>query len=68
MNQYGFVELTHIKGEHLYRFIVPMATPWTEVKIALDEMSAEVAKHIEEYEKSQKEQQASAPIEVTTES
>ena len=54
MNQYGFVEITHIKGDKLYRAALPMGVPWSEVQEVLLAMASEVAEHIKVIEEQQR--------------
>lgn len=50
MNQVGFVEISHIKNDHIYRSILPMGVPWSEALDGLREISEQVANHIAELE------------------
>lgn len=54
MNQYGFVEITHIKNDKLYRAALPMGVPWSEVHEVLIVMASEVAEHIKVIEEQQR--------------
>ncbi len=50
MNQFGFVEISIIKNEKLFRAQLPLGVPWTDVREALNEMLKEVEDHIKAIE------------------
>lgn len=67
MKAQGFVEISHIKGDLLFRALLPMGIPWSQAQEALNEMSSQIGEHIksvEEQERLKQEQEASAPVEV----
>ena len=67
MNQIGFVEISHIKNDLLYRALLPMGVPWTdvhEVLLVLAGQVTDIIKENDEQERLKKEQEAATPIEV----
>lgn len=55
MNQMGFVEISIIRDEKLFRASVPMGIAWSEARDALLEMAEQIARHIDEVEAKMKE-------------
>ncbi len=58
MNQMGFVEISLIKNDLLYRALLPMGVPWSDVHEALLELAVQVADHIEIAKQKQAESEA----------
>ena len=58
MDQRGFVEISLIKGDQLYRASLPMGVPWDDVHVALTELCDNVAAHIVEVKKHIADQEA----------
>jgi hypothetical protein len=66
MNAQGFVEVSLVKGELLYRAMLPIGIPWSQAGDALREMAVQIDEHVktvEEQDRLKKEQEAAAPIE-----
>ena len=63
MNQSGFVEISLVKNDHLYRACLPMGVPWTDVHEALLELAQQVQDHIEFVKQKQAESEDKAESE-----
>jgi len=53
MNQMGFVEVSLVKNDRLYRVVLPMGVSWLEAKQAVLELADQIASHIAECEAAQ---------------
>lgn len=47
MNQTGFVEISLVKNDLLYRASLPLGVPWSDAREALLELAQQIAEHIE---------------------
>lgn len=64
MNQIGFVEVSHMKNDRLFRALLPMGIPWTEAREALLELSQQIADHVKEAEEQEKLKQEATLLDV----
>ena len=53
MNQMGFVEISLVKNDLLYRASLPMGVPWSDAREALLELADQITAHIKEVEDKQ---------------
>jgi len=53
MNQAGFVEVSLVKNDKLYRVHLPLGVEWTDAHAALAELNEQIAEHIKQLQEQQ---------------
>lgn len=46
MNQLGFVEISLVKKDQVYRVLLPLGVPWSDAYEALLEVATQIAEHV----------------------